>query len=380
MASTLTVTAELLARVEEVAPALNRDLAARDREGGFSRASWRLCAEAGLLGLTVPEAYGGSGLGARAAIEVVERLGEACEDAGLVFAVNSVLWSGAMPIAWFGSEEQREELLPRICDGSLITANAMTEATSGSDAFSLRTAARSVPGGWLLSGEKSLISNAPLADLYLVYAREEGRPGPFGISVFLVEADAPGLDRGEDFGTMGLRTSTLGPLRLAECPVGAGAMLGTSGSGIAVFSRAMTWERGCSFAAAVGVMQRQLRRCVEHARGRRRSGVAIGSFQAISHRLADMRVRLDASRLLVGRWAAAQDGGRDATIEASIAKLFVSEALIASSVSALEMFGGEGYVDGHPAERELRDALAGRIYGGTSEVQRNLIANDLGLV
>jgi alkylation response protein AidB-like acyl-CoA dehydrogenase len=178
---------------------------------------------------------------------------------------------------------------------------------------------------------------------------------------------------------MGLRTAKLGSVRFEECSVGNSRLLGALGAGMAVFSRAMTWERGCVLAGALGVMERQIECCLERARERRQFGSSIGSFQAISHRLADMRIHAEASRLLIERWASAQDEGHDANVQASIAKLFVSESLIRSSMSAVEIFGGYGYLEVYPAERELRDALASRIYGGTSEVQRNLIARDMGL-
>lgn len=369
----------VLHKLESIAPALNDGVRERDRDAVFPRAGWQLCAEAGLLRLTVPQGDGGLGLGAQEAIEVMQRLGELCEDAGLVFALNSLLWSCIMPVARFGSEEQREELLPGLCNGSLIAANAMTEPTSGSDAFSLQTIAQPVDGGYLITGEKLLISNAPIADLFVVYARSEDRPSPFGISAFLVDADTPGVRRGPALTTMGLRTAPMGSISLKECHVARSQLLGSLGAGMAVFSGAMSWERGCAFATAVGVMERQLKRCVARANSRQQFGSPIASYQAIAHRLADMRVRISASRLLISDWAAAEDDGRDAAVKASIAKLFTSEALIASSLSAFEIFGGYGYLADYPCERELRDALAGRIYGGSSEMQRNLIATQLGV-
>ncbi|HEX8742751.1 MAG TPA: acyl-CoA dehydrogenase family protein [Thermoleophilaceae bacterium] len=362
---------------------LGADVAAgtgrRDAERSFSHELWSRCAEIGLLRLTVPEELGGLGLGARDAVGLMEDFGRLCPDAGLVFAVNSVLWSCVMPVVWFGDEQQQAELLPGLCDGALIAANAMTEPLTGSDAFAVGTLARAVADGYALTGEKTLISNAPVADLFLVYARTDDRPGLFGISVFLVPADAPGVVRGAPMPTMGLRTAPMGSLRFEDCPVARTQVLGGLGAGAAVFSRAMTWERGCLPATAVGVMERQIERCTRRACERRQFGTPIGANQAISHRLADMRVEADASRLLVERWADAQDAGRDATMLASEAKLFATESLIRSSTRALEIFGGHGYIEGDPAEREMRDALAGRIYGGTSEIQRNLIARGLGL-
>jgi len=371
--------ARLSDAIAEAATTANEDLQERDRSGTFSEVAWARCARAGLLGLTVPVKYGGLGLGVLRAMEALEHFGRVCEDAGLVFAVNSVLWSCTMPILWFGERRQRDAWLPALCDGSVIAGNAITEPGAGSDVFALSCEARHAGDRYVVSGSKTLISNAPVADVFLVYARTSDNCGPFGISVFLIDADASGVTRGPALVTMGLRTATIGAVEFRDCAVAESQMLGEPGSGAAIFTRAITWERACVLATAVGAMERQLERAVARANERRQFGGPIGRFQTIREKLADMRVRADASRLLLRRWAKAQDAGHDEPVWASIAKLFTSESLIESSMSAGEIFGGCGYVDDHPAERELRDALASRVYAGTSAIQREIIARAIGL-
>ena len=358
---------------------LGHDLYRRDHEGTFSKEEWLKCAQLGLQGLPVPPAYGGLGASATTIAAALEGLGYGCPDNGLIFSLNAHMWACEMPIVHFGTEEQKRRWLPGLCDGSLLAAHGMTEPESGSDAFALRTTAAPTDDGWLLNGSKTFVTNAPDSDLFIVFATTDVRLGFAGLCAFVVERGAPGLEIGSPFSKMGLRTSHLGELFLADCHVGADALLGEPGGGMAIFNSSMRWERSLILAAAVGTMRRQLERCVAYARERVQFRAPIGSFQAVSHPLADMRLRLQTSHLMLYRIAALLDAGAATDLDAAMTKLHLSEALVQSSLDALQVHGGSGYMTETGLERDVRDALGSRIYSGTSEMQRNVIARHLGL-
>jgi alkylation response protein AidB-like acyl-CoA dehydrogenase len=358
---------------------LNSDLDRNDHEGLFPAEHWKQCAELGLLGMAVPAAYGGLGASATTVAAAMEGLGYGCADNGLIFSINAHMWACEMPILHFGSEEQKRRWLPGLCDGTLIAAHGMTEPESGSDAFSLQSTARAVDGGWLLNGSKTFVTNAPDSDLFIVFATTDGSLGFAGLCAFVLEKGTPGLEVGPPFSKMGLRTSHLGEIFLSDCQVPADALLGEPGGGMAIFNTSMRWERSLILASAVGTMRRNLEQCVAYARERVQFGSPIGSFQAVSHPIAEMRVRLQTSHLMLYRIAAMLDAGSATDLDAAMTKLHLSEALVESSLAALQIHGGYGYVTESGLERDVRDALGGRIYSGTSEMQRNVIARHLGL-
>ncbi|HEV7163459.1 MAG TPA: acyl-CoA dehydrogenase family protein [Solirubrobacteraceae bacterium] len=358
---------------------LGHDLDRRDHESVFPRDDWRKCAQLGLLGMPVPSDFGGLGASATTIAGALEGLGYGCADNGLIFSINAHIWACEMPIVHFGTEEQKRRWLPGLCDGSLIAAHGMTEPESGSDAFALRSTATPVEDGWLLNGSKTFVTNAPDSDLFIVFATIDASLGFAGLCAFVVERGAPGLDVGPAFSKMGLRTSHLGELFLSDCHVGTDALLGEPGGGMAIFNSSMRWERSLILAAAVGTMRRQLERCVAYARERVQFRAPIGSFQAVSHPLAEMRVRLQTSQLMLYRIAALLDAGSATDLDAAMTKLHLSEALVQSSLITLQVHGGYGYVTESGLERDVRDALGARVYSGTSEMQRNVIARHLGL-
>lgn len=355
------------------------DVPRRDATGEFSRALWQKCAAFGIQGLPIPEAYGGGGVDALTTLIALEALGYACRDNGLLFSLNAQMWSCELPLWKFGSEEQKRRYLPRLCDGTLIGVQAMTEPMSGSDAFGLRTTARRTDAGYVISGSKTFITNAPVADIFLVFARTDPAKGFAGLSAFIVERNTPGLSVGGPTHKMGLRTSPMGELSLDGCVVPDANLLGAPGAGSTIFTVSMDWERTCILATAVGTMQRQLERCVAYAKERTQFGQPIGRFQAVSHKVADMKVRLETARLLLYKvgWLKAQ--GRRTAVESAMVKLYLSECFMASSLDAVQIHGGYGYTAEYEFERELRDAVGSRLYSGTSEIQRNIIAGGLGL-
>jgi hypothetical protein len=359
--------------------ALGHDMIGRDRSEGFSRDDWQKCAEFGVQGMPVPQEYGGLGLGILPLIAVMEGLGYGCRDSGLLFSINAHLWTNSIPILVYGTEEQKARFLPGLCDGTLIGANGASEPDAGSDIFSMRTRATRRGDEYVLNGAKTFVTNAPVADLFVVYATIDPTLGPMGVTAFVIDRDTPGLNIGKHMEKMGLRTSPMAEVILEDCAIPVQNRLGREGRGAEVFECSMEWERGCILGSFLGVMRRQLESCIAHARSRKQFGNAISKFQSVANRIVDMRVRLDSSRPLVYRIGHLKEQNKSAVLEASIAKLYVSEALVQSALDAVQIYGGYGYMTEQEVERDLRDAVASTLYSGTSEIQRNIIARALGL-
>jgi alkylation response protein AidB-like acyl-CoA dehydrogenase len=358
---------------------LNEGLAERDASAEPDRDAWRRCAEFGVLGLAMPERYGGLEEELPTVVHALEGLGYGCRDNGLLFALGAQAWSVQMPILLFGSDEQRERFLPGLISGEILGAHSVTEPESGSDVFSLRTTAVRDADGYVLTGHKTFITSAPIADVFLVVATVDPERGAGGLTAFLVDKGTAGLSVAEPDEKMGLRTSAMGDVYLDGCRVGEDQVLGRVGGGSAVFGAAMEWERAYILAPALGAMQRQVEQCIEYARARRQFGKPIGKNQSVSGAIVDMQLRLDTSRLLTYRTAALKQTGKRMTFEPSQVKLHVSESWVENSLAALQLHGGSGYMRELGLERELRDAVASRIYSGTSQIQRVIIASYLGL-
>ena len=356
------------------------DLDARDEARTFWRVGWERCARFGLQGLPIPREYGGQGLGLPATIAAMEGLGYACPDNGLIFGINASLWTVAMPILLHGTPDQQRRYLPLLCAGATVGANGASEPDAGSDIFGMRTrATRLEGGGWVLNGRKTWVTSGPVADLFVCYAATSPAGGVMGISAFIIPSDTPGLHVVREIPKMGIRTVPMGEIAFEDCRLPADALLGREGRGAEVFQGSMEWERGAILASALGTMRRQLERCVEHARQRKQFGRSIGQFQAVSHRIVAMKLRLETCRPLVYRIGWLKESGLDATCEAALAKLHVSESLVQNGLDAVQVFGALGYTTAAGIERDLRDAVGSLIYSGTSDIQRNIIARELGL-
>lgn len=358
---------------------LNHQVLRRDAEHEFARDAWEKCAAFGIQGLPVPSQYGGRGADPLTIALCLEALGYGCRDNGLLFSLNAQMWSCEIPIVTFGTDEQKRSYLPGLCDGSLIGVQGMTEEGAGSDALSLATVAERRGDGYVLNGSKAFVANAPIADLFVIFASIDQARGFAGVSAFLVERATPGLVVGAPFAKMGLRTSPASELTFVNVELPAESLLGSVGGGLAVFNSSMEWERSFILASALGSMHHQLDRCIEHARTRRQFGQPIGQFQSVANRIVDMKVRLETSRLLIYQVAWLKVNGRSIGLESAMAKLHVSEAYLQSSLDAVQIHGGYGYLAGCGLEREVRDAVGSRIYSGTSEIQRNIIARWLRL-
>ncbi|MDH2427306.1 acyl-CoA dehydrogenase family protein [Sphaerisporangium sp. TRM90804] len=359
-----------------------RDVCARthgEEPAGGRRRHWRSLAELGVLGSCVPVGYGGQGLGALDTARSFEALGRGCPHTGLVFGAAAHLFACAMPIAEFGSPDLRAELLPKLCAGEAVAGNAMTEPEAGSDVSVLAARARRVAGGWVLTGEKSFVSNGPVADVFLTYVTTRPEAGYFGQTAFVVDRTAPGVHVGTPLAKLGLDDCLAAAVRFEDCFVPDGRVLGDPGQGGPIFQHSMGWERACLFAGYLGLADRVLEQVTEHVRARRQSGEPISRFQAVSHRVADMALRTESARLLLYRACWLIDQGERAVLATALSKLAVSEGVLHSALDAVRLFGARGYLRGDGIEAALRDAVPSVIFSGTSDIQRQLIARELGL-
>lgn len=371
---------EFYRSVVEFAKTLQRDdVIGRDRAGEFSYEAWKRCGVFGIQGLPAPEKYGGGGADVVTTILALEALGYGCTDNGLVFSINAHMWTSVIPLWHYGSEEQRRRWLPGLCSGELIGCHAITEPDAGSDPFAMRASARRTDEGYVLTGQKTFITNAPIADVLIVFARTSEGVGPYGITAFLVERETSGCETSREIDKMGLRTSPMSEVVLDGCLIPESSILGRVGRGAEVFQTSMMWERACIMASQIGLMRRTMETCIEYAKERRQFGKPISKFEAVADKIANMRVAVDAARALVLRVGRIMDQGRDAGLEAAIAKTFVSEANVRTQLDAVQIHGGYGYTTEFEIERALRDSIGGTIYSGTSEIQRRIIARHLGL-
>jgi alkylation response protein AidB-like acyl-CoA dehydrogenase len=358
---------------------LNDKIIERDRDGVFSRELWRKCADFGIQGSAFPQKYGGGDADILSTVLLMEGLGYGCKDSGLIFSINGQMWTVQMPILRFGTEAQKNKYLPKLCSGEWIGAHGMTEPGSGSDAFSLSTTARLDGDHYILNGSKTFSSNAPVADVFIVFATIDKGKGFMGVTDFIVEKGFPGFSVSNDIHKMGLKTSPMAELFLEDCPVPVENRLGKEGNGAIIFDDAIEWERSCILASLIGGMERQLEACIKYANERRQFNKPIGKFQSVANRIVDMKVRLETSRHMLYKLAWLKQTRGKATMEAAIAKLYLSEAWVKSCLDAIQIHGGYGYTTEFELERDLRDSVASTLYSGTSEIQRNIIAKFLGL-
>lgn len=339
---------------------------------------WRDCAGFGILGWPIPPEYGGTGLDPLSIAIGLEALGYGCRDNGLVFAIGNQLWACAMHIVVYGTEEQKLRYLPGLADGSLVGSQALTEPDAGSDVMALSTTAQAVAGGYVLNGTKTFISNAVDADVFIVFARTAQERSQTALTAFLVPRATAGL-KVTPVPKPGVRATSMGRVLLRDCRVPAEAVLGGIGGGYGLFTSGIEWERIFMFAPQVGALDWLAEDTAAYAGSRKQFGRPIGSYQAVSHKIAEMRLRAELSRLALYQAAWLKGEGRVALLESAVAKLYISESAVASSLDAQQVYGARGYVSAYGIEREVRDALAGRIYAGTSDIQRNIIATLIGV-
>ena len=362
--------ARTLAR-EKIAPVA----AHHDETETYPAEAMRLLAQQGLMGIWVPEAYGGTGLGALAVALVAEEIAWAC-------AATATNWGatplGGYPIVLAGTEAQKRRYLPRLAAGEILAAYSLSESEAGSDAASLRATAVRRGDRYVLNGTKLWCSNGSNAGVITLFATLDPRRGPKGITAFLVEPGFPGFAVGKQERKMGIRASPTVALHLTDCEVPVENRLGEEGEGFKIAMRTLDFTRPMTGATAVGVAQAALDAATAYARERRQFGQPIAAFQGIQFMLADMAMAVHAARLMVHHVATLVDRQAPTSVlEASMAKCFAADAAMRVATDAVQVFGGVGYTREFPVERYMRDAKIMQIYEGTNQIQRIVIAREL---
>jgi alkylation response protein AidB-like acyl-CoA dehydrogenase len=347
-----------------------------DEKGEFARDIYKLFAENDLLGVPFPAEYGGVGGSFLTYVKVVEEVSKACASSGLMIAVQEL---GALAIIIAGSDEQKRRYLPKISSGEYIAAYALSEAGSGSDAAgSMRTRAEKKGDTYVLNGNKVWITQGSVADVITVFAVTDPEKGPNGISAFVVEKSFPGFKVGKLEKKMGIRGSPTCELIFENCEVPAANMLGPEGTGFKTAMKVLDKSRPGIAAQALGIAQGALDYAANYARERMAFGKPIGQQQGIQFMLADMRVEVEASRLLLYEAARKCDeSSPDLTLWAALAKLKAGDTAMKVTTDAVQILGGFGYSTEYPVERMMRDAKITQIYEGTQQIQRLVIARSL---
>jgi alkylation response protein AidB-like acyl-CoA dehydrogenase len=349
----------------------------RDKKGEFNWEAWKKAGEFGILGLPIPEKYGGGGTDIMTMMAGMEGFGLGCRDAGFYLSLAAHIIIGEIPIWKFGSEEQKLKYLHKMCSGEWVGAYGLSEPDAGSDALSLRTKAVRKGDHYILNGTKMFITNGPIANVVVVFATVDRSKGAKGITAFIVEKDFPGFSVSREIEKMGQRTSPTGELIFEDCIVPVENCLGEEGQGVSILYESLEWERACLLAGSIGQVEFELDRCIKYANERVQFGRPIGQFQLIQERLANMKWRLEASRLLVYRAGWMKQKGIPARTEAAIAKLAISETRVANALDAVQIHGGYGYMREFEVERILRDSIAATIGAGSTEIQKITIARQL---
>ena len=349
--------------------------AAVDREHRFPREMIAKLGELGLMGVAVPEVWGGAGMDNVSYALAVEEISRGCASTGVIMSVQNSLVCD--PLLHFGSDAQKQRWLPDLASGKKLGCFALSEPDAGSDAGAQKTTAVARGATFVLNGTKNFITNGPVADVVVLFAMTEPARANRGISAFVLAADTPGLKFGPPDDKMGIRGAPSSQLFLTDCVVPADALLGQPGDGFKIAMRTLDGGRIGIAAQAVGIARAAFEDATRYALERKTFGHPIADHQAIQFKLADMCTEIDAARLLVWRAAVKKDKGARHTTESSMAKLFASEVANRAAKEAVQVFGGYGYLTDFPVERHFRDAKITEIYEGTSEIQRLVIASAL---
>ncbi|MDP1774718.1 MAG: acyl-CoA dehydrogenase [Methylobacter sp.] len=346
---------------------------AKPNSEAIIQSRFRAVADKGVLRHALPERFGGYGDDFASLYQSHRRLGEASRDPGLMLMINAHLWGAVFPILLYGDEQQRQQFLPPLLAGRWLGGHAITEPSCGSDVQAMASCAERSGEGFILNGEKRYITNVPLADWLVVYAKLEGR-----ITAFLVSRNDLGCEFSREKALDACLGSVTGSITLEDCRLDTTRLLGKAGAGAQMIQKALEYERAFVFAGIAGIMEWQLAEVVRHSRERRSGGVHLGHHQAIGHRIADMKMRLDTIDLWLRECARLCDAGQRLTLASAQTKLYAAEAFLQSSLDAVQIIGAAALEQGSAMADLVQDALAGRLFSGSSEVQKNLIAALLG--
>ncbi|WP_342528041.1 acyl-CoA dehydrogenase [Chryseomicrobium sp. FSL W7-1435] len=343
--------------------------------GEFPRDILKEMGELGLMGITIPEQYGGAEMDFMSYIIAIHELSKVSATVGVILSVHTSV--GTNPILYFGTEEQKQKYVPKLASGKYLGAFCLTEPAAGSDAGSLKTRAVKKDDHYVLNGSKVFITNGGEADVYIVFANSDAEKGSRGISAFIVEKDTPGFIVGKDEHKMGLHGSRTVELTFEDMRVPSENLLGNEGEGFKIAMANLDVGRIGIAAQALGIAEAALDEAVAYSKERKQFGKPIVANQGIGFKLADMATAVEASRLLVYNAANLRQLGKPCGQEASMAKLFASKTAVDVAIDAVQVFGGYGYTEEYPVERLFRDSKITEIYEGTSEIQRLVISKHL---
>lgn len=373
------ITEEQLMFKEQVLKFAKREIVPRvqehDLQARFDRESWKKLGEFGILGLHFPEELGGGGADVMTSVLAAEALGEAGVDGGLTLSYGAHTYLCADTIFRHGSSEQRSHYIPKLASGELIGCMGLTEPGAGSDVASIRTRASRDGNCWILNGTKMFITNGAIADVAVIYAKTDPSAGHAGISAFIVDKGTQGFSVSRNLNKMGVRTSPTSELVFQDCSIPSENILGGEGQGFLMAMQTVEWDRSALLAPFLGATSFLIERCSRYAQQREQFGKPIAYFQAVRHKIADMKIFLEAARSLVYRIAWCKDQGRPLNhLEAAVAKLFIGDWSLAPTNDAMLILGGYGYCHEYDVERVFRDSRLAPIGGGTSDVQKVLIS------
>jgi alkylation response protein AidB-like acyl-CoA dehydrogenase len=352
--------------------ALRADL---DEKEEFPRSVIQELADTDLLGVYIPEEYGGLGGGCFELCLVTEELSRICAGLAVSYAVNAL---GSLTLIEYGTEEQKQRFLPDIACGKKLTAFALTEESAGSDASAIKTTATRVDSSYIINGTKQFITNGGEADIYTIITLTDKERGVRGASVLLVEKDTPGFTFGRKEKKLGIRASITRELVFQDCSVPLENIIGKEGMGFPMTMRLFDRSRPGIGAQAVGLAQGAFEAALDYAKQRNQFGQPIISFQAVSHMLANMATDIEAARALVYASARTVDSGtKSFSTESAMSKVFASDVAMRVTIDAIQVFGGVGYMQDYPVEKMMRDAKITQIYEGTNQILRDVIASGL---
>ncbi|ANX14190.1 acyl-CoA dehydrogenase [Fictibacillus arsenicus] len=356
---------------KEIAPAIEH----MEETEEFPRHLIKKMAELGLMGIPIPEEYGGAGMDFTSYIIAINELSKVSATIGVILSVHTSV--GTNPILYFGNEEQKKKYITKLASGEYLGAFGLTEPSSGSDAASLKTRAVKQGDHYVLNGSKIFITNAGEADVYIVFASTEPDKGSYGISAFIVDKDTPGFSVGKKEKKMGLNGSNTCEIVFEDARVPAENLLGNEGEGFKIAMSNLDVGRIGIAAQSLGIAEAALEYATNYAKERKQFGKPIGANQGLGFKLADMATEVEAAKLLTYRAADLKTNNMPCGKEASMAKLFASETAMKSAIEAVQVYGGYGYTKEYPVERLFRDAKVCQIYEGTSEIQRMVLSKHL---
>jgi len=356
---------------EKVVPEIER----MESEDRFPKEIIQQMGELGLMGIPIPEQYGGSGMDFTSYIIAIHELSKVSAALGVILSVHTSV--GTNPIVDFGTEEQKQHYLPKLASGAYLGAFALTEPGAGSDAANLKTSAKKDGDNYILNGSKMFITNGMDADTFITFARTNDEPGPKGISAFIVEKNSPGLVIGKKEKKMGLHGSSTVQLNFDQCVVPRTQLLGKEGEGFKIAMSNLNVGRIGIAAQALGIGDGALEHATAYAKEREQFGKPIAHNQGVSFKLADMATEVEAAKLLTYNAAALMERGAPCVKEVSMAKMYASKTATKTAIEAVQVFGGYGYTEDYPVERFFRDAKVTEIYEGTNEIQHIVIAKQV---